>query len=271
MDVREYIEKEFSEKDREMVTKIYEGILYPFMADVLKLKYEVEVMGQRLPSVIEKMTSLDVIKKGITVVDLYGEWCVPCFHFLPAIEKVANEFKGTAKFVKLDIDKNPEIVKEMGIPSSISIPLLIAYKDGKEIQRIQGCPIDEQKRVDLVRWMVKRAMVSDEEWEKTFNIMKKVAEAKGWILNPNQMVRDGLITALTWNKENLGNYYCPCKPEHIPENKCPCKPHDDYLGSEKAVEQNGICYCGLFVSKEYMDKLLENHRKRYEEVKVEDD
>jgi len=99
--------------------------------------------------------------------------------------------------------------------------------------------------------------------------MRKVAEAKGWMFNPNKMERDGLITALAWNKENIGGYYCPCKPEHIPENKCPCKPHDDYLGSDKAVERNGICYCGLFVSKDYMDKIIENHRKN-EEVKVEE-
>jgi len=151
MNVEEYIETNFSGKEKETAKKIYEGILYPFMADVLKLKYEIEALGQRLPSVIEKVNSLDVIEEGITVVDFYGEWCIPCYHFLPAIEKVANEFKGTAKFVKLDIDKHPDIAKEIGVSS---IPLLVTYKDGKEIQRIQGCPRDEKKRVDLVRWMV---------------------------------------------------------------------------------------------------------------------
>jgi len=256
MDVEQYIEENFVGREKTLMKKLYEDILYPFLSDVIKLKYELQAVKQELPSRIENANSLDVTKKGMVMVDYYGQWCIPCYQFLPSIEKVAKEFVDEVTFVKIDIDKNPEIAEELGIKS---IPLLVLYKDGKEVQRIEGCPRDEKKREDLLRWMIRRAMVSDEEWENTFNIMKKVAEAKGWHFNPNQMVRDGLITALTWNKKVYGNYYCPCKPEHLSENKCPCKPHGEYLGSDGAVERNGICYCGLFVSQEYLDEIIKRN------------
>ncbi len=38
-------------------------------------------------------------------------------------------------------------------------------------------------------------------------------------------------------KENDG--YCPCKVEHLPENKCVC---DEFL----MMNKSGWCHCGLY-------------------------
>lgn len=38
-------------------------------------------------------------------------------------------------------------------------------------------------------------------------------------------------------KKNDG--YCPCKLEHIPDNKCMCKDFRE--------QENGECHCGLYV------------------------
>ena len=37
--------------------------------------------------------------------------------------------------------------------------------------------------------------------------------------------------------------YCPCKLEHIPENKCPCA---EFINGDKL----GACHCGLYVKEE---------------------
>lgn len=38
-------------------------------------------------------------------------------------------------------------------------------------------------------------------------------------------------------KENFG--YCPCKLEHIPDNKCMCKDFRE--------QESGECHCGLYI------------------------
>lgn len=36
--------------------------------------------------------------------------------------------------------------------------------------------------------------------------------------------------------------YCPCRLEHIPENKCMCK--------EFLEQKSGTCHCGLYIKYE---------------------
>ncbi len=56
----------------------------------------------------------------------------------------------------------------------------------------------------------------------------------------NQM-KNPLIEGLLAKRERFGDFYCPCKIDHIQENVCPCL--ETRMGS---VEQNGKCHCGLF-------------------------
>ncbi len=44
-----------------------------------------------------------------------------------------------------------------------------------------------------------------------------------------------VIEGLKRNFKKYGAAYCPCKPNHIPENICPCKDHIE----------TGRCICGL--------------------------
>ena len=41
-------------------------------------------------------------------------------------------------------------------------------------------------------------------------------------------------------KDNFG--YCPCRLEHIPENKCMCQ---EFLN-----QKSGPCHCGLYIKEE---------------------
>jgi thioredoxin 1 len=70
----------------------------------------------------------------LVVVDFFAEWCMPCVMLSPIIEDLASQMKDV-KFVKINVDDNRELSKKYDV---MSIPCLIIYKDGKEIDRIVG-------------------------------------------------------------------------------------------------------------------------------------
>jgi len=75
------------------------------------------------------------IKKGITLVDFYADWCGPCRMMVPPLEKIANDFKGEVSVVKLDVDAAQRIAATYDVSS---IPTLILFREGKEIGRVVG-------------------------------------------------------------------------------------------------------------------------------------
>jgi thioredoxin 1 len=78
----------------------------------------------------------DVLKSEKPVlVDFWAPWCMPCKIIAPAVEKIADEMKGSIKVTKLNIDESPEVATEMSI---LNIPTLLLFKQGKEIARIVG-------------------------------------------------------------------------------------------------------------------------------------
>ena len=75
------------------------------------------------------------IKDGIVLVDFYAQWCGPCRMISPVLEQLHEEYDGKVKFVKVDIDVNPETAKEYGV---MSIPNLLIFKDGELEDRLLG-------------------------------------------------------------------------------------------------------------------------------------
>ena len=62
-------------------------------------------------------------------------WCMPCKMFSPVVDKIAEEYKGSVKVGKINIDEDPELAQEFGV---MSIPTLIVMKDGKVLNRSVG-------------------------------------------------------------------------------------------------------------------------------------
>ena len=73
--------------------------------------------------------------KDLVLVDFYATWCGPCKMLAPVLEQVADEVKEKATIKKLDIDECLDIAKEFNV---MSVPTMILFKDGKEVERIVG-------------------------------------------------------------------------------------------------------------------------------------
>ncbi|MBN1412055.1 MAG: thioredoxin [Spirochaetales bacterium] len=79
------------------------------------------------------------IKSGVSLIDFWAEWCIPCRMQTPILEKVHQAVGSKALIGKVNVDENMEVASEYGI---ISIPTLILFKDGKEVKRFVGVQND---------------------------------------------------------------------------------------------------------------------------------
>lgn len=88
-----------------------------------------------LISHIDDKSFEEKIKSGVTLVDFYADWCGPCRMLTPVLEEVATEMKGKVEFAKLDIEQNQKVA---GLYQVTSVPTMVLFKDGKEVNRLIG-------------------------------------------------------------------------------------------------------------------------------------
>jgi thioredoxin 2 len=95
------------------------------------------------PLVTGKVAALDLathdrLVKGDelpVVVDYWAPWCGPCRMMAPEFARAAEALKGRARFAKIDTQDHPAVSERLGIRG---IPLLILWKNGRELARLSG-------------------------------------------------------------------------------------------------------------------------------------
>jgi thioredoxin 1 len=78
-----------------------------------------------------------------TVYYFTADWCQPCKKTRPIVEELNRE-QTIAGFQIIDVDVNPELVKNFEIKS---VPTFILFVDGEEKNRITGGKTREQLEV----------------------------------------------------------------------------------------------------------------------------
>ena len=82
------------------------------------------------------------------VVDFWAPWCGPCKSMGPVFEKVASNYPLKIRFVKVNTESEQSIGARFGIRS---IPTLILFKGGKELDRVSGA----LPEIQLKEWIAR--------------------------------------------------------------------------------------------------------------------
>lgn len=84
------------------------------------------------PQTLAKSTRNDEVP---LVVDFWAPWCGPCRMMAPEFAKTAAKMAPNVRFAKINTEEFPAVSQKYGIRG---IPLLIVFRNGKEIGRQAG-------------------------------------------------------------------------------------------------------------------------------------
>lgn len=89
----------------------------------------------------------EVVKSDKPVlVDFWAPWCGPCKMLSPVVDQIAEE-TDDIKVCKVNVDDNEDLAMKF---KTMSIPTLIVFKDGAEVNRSVGV-ISKSEILDLVK------------------------------------------------------------------------------------------------------------------------
>ena len=104
-------------------------------------------MAEDIRNLTDASWDADVLASPEPVlVDFWAEWCVPCKTLLPAVEAVAEQFKGRLRVGKVNAEENEQVPFRYNITT---LPTLMIFKGGKVSEQRVGL-ISRDNLVKLV-------------------------------------------------------------------------------------------------------------------------
>ena len=109
---------------------IPEAFPEPLVKSVTTAEFEDEVMRSDIP----------------VIVDFWAPWCGPCRQVSPVIEQMAGMRKGSYKFVKVNIDDEPQLAQAFEVQS---IPMIGLFRNGRMERSALGAKPRQQLEAEL--------------------------------------------------------------------------------------------------------------------------
>jgi putative thioredoxin len=108
------------------------------------------------------------------LVDFWAEWCGPCHALAPILAKLAGEYGGRFRVVKIDTDREQELAHRFGIRS---LPTVKLFKDGAAVDEFMGAQPESTVRALLERYVSRE---SDDARERAKDLCQQgqLVEAK---------------------------------------------------------------------------------------------
>jgi thioredoxin 2 len=92
------------------------------------------------------------------LVDLWAPWCGPCRQVTPALERLAQEFAGRFKLVRVNVDTAPRLAQRFGTQS---IPMLTILHGGRVVAQQVGAAPESTLRAWLQQELGRLATDAD--------------------------------------------------------------------------------------------------------------
>lgn len=84
---------------------------------------------------VERTEFNELVGNGLVLVDFFSTTCGPCKMLAFVLNDVEKALGDKVTILKLDFDKNKELVDQYEVKG---YPTLILLKDGQEVKRMQG-------------------------------------------------------------------------------------------------------------------------------------
>ena len=100
---------------------------------------------------VEPVTAADwqreIVESELPViVDFWAPWCQPCRQVAPVIEQMSRMRQGSYRFVKVNIDEEPQLAQTYDVQS---IPMIGLFRDGRLERRSLGAKPRQQLEAEL--------------------------------------------------------------------------------------------------------------------------
>lgn len=90
-----------------------------------------------MTEVVETSASVPVL------VDFWAPWCGPCKQLMPILDRLAEEYGGRFRLVKINTDEQQELAQQLGIRS---LPTVVLFKDRTSVDHFVGVVPEAQIR-----------------------------------------------------------------------------------------------------------------------------